>query len=332
MDQDQTLEFRDAVKNILKNGKLRECVCQDTALSFLSKGDSERLRWWPAGLIDCRFPVILASEPKDGGVLPDEDSVIENGVSESNEESFVSVDSPKHQPKQHKPSSGDLTGSPLKLQAFADFSIFGSPKHSTSSTTYTTPKLTTNTPVGIPLSKARLLVSMASMSLKELQSNRKDESKMCTPSFLVLCDGTDKKRTACIYIEPLFTEDNKLIGSKISSICVKDPTNDNSHLPKLDCLNLSGKQVQCEASYSVVDSNRDDGRPQNGYQGSLLLEAKWNKLTKQLQPPLDARTLVKAHVSSGDMRSAAYVLYKELSFLRSLVTGVFNLWMTYLLR
>ncbi|XP_069130942.1 protein zwilch homolog [Argopecten irradians] len=324
MDEEDVHEFNEVIGSLLCNAdKQTTVVFKEVKLSV---ADEESLAYVvPTHLLDFTFPVILASSVIDTDVTEEEyivpDIDTSGGISTRKTQSVISTRSQ---------SEATLDGSPLKLQNYADFS-FSSPSDSPLGVR----KRTFARAGGVPLAKAREISSYLSLAYSSKGPDMcKDSDEELDgippiinkiPSILILCDGLDHKRTACMYNRPLFgnaTYSNRCTGWKISLTYVKDPQRDDSHLPHFHKLDLSGKQIECEAKYDIFESLQEkQNQTIEKYRGSSLqLEVQWK--TFATVPPLDARTVIKAEVLPGDERSAAHSLYKALEALKLLMTGL----------
>ncbi|OWF45290.1 protein zwilch homolog [Mizuhopecten yessoensis] len=325
MDEQSIIEFKEVVETLLCNPDRRTKV-EHNETKFSVANEEILNDVVPSQLFEFQFPVILVSSVVDADVTEEEFYVPDLGINND-----ISTRSRPARSVSH--SQSEVEGSPLKLQTYADFS-FSSPS---SDASLNVRKRTVVRATGVPLDKARELASYLSLAYSSKVSDHiqskldsdatLDDSAQAInkiPSLFILCDGLDHKRTACMYIEPIYlkaTDSNKWTGWKVSSIYVKDPESDESHMPNFHKLDLSGKQIECEAKYDLFESHQENDRqPIDKYQGSLQLEVRWKKLTSA--PPLDARTIIKAKVLPGDIRSAAHSLYNTLEALKLHVAGL----------
>ncbi|XP_060075804.1 protein zwilch homolog [Ylistrum balloti] len=321
MDERYIFEFKEVIDTLLYNpDKQTKKVFKDSKFSVAN--EENLIDIVPQQLFDFQFPVILVSSSVDADVTEEEYIVPDINTNDD-------ISSKSRQPRSVSHSQSEVEGSPLKLQTYADFS-FSSPS---SDVSLSVRKRTVVRATGVTLHKAREIASYMSLAYSSHVSsgNQNFDTDPDTgatvnkiPSLFILCDGSDHKRTACMHIEPVYLkalESNKWAGWRISSAFVKDPKSDDSHLPNFHKLDLSGKEIECEANYDLFESHQENDRqPVDKYQGSLQLEVRWKKFASA--PPLDARTVIKAKVLPGDMRSAAHSLYNALEALKLHIIGL----------
>jgi len=192
-------------------------------------------------LLPTQFPVIIAHKPFNKAPV--------QTVSEQN--TFVTDNIPCDKPtKRPSRGNGDVDGSPLKMQVYADLSAF-----QTISFDCTTKDVTIDSEemkFGIPLAVARKLTGIYNVS------SQKDAKNVNTcPSFLCFCDGNDRKRAVCLYTDFLKSPKNEFVGLKSVLVYVMGTVDNNEHLPNLHMMDLSGKQIKCKATYNILNDQLD---------------------------------------------------------------------------
>ncbi|XP_071124991.1 protein zwilch homolog [Mytilus edulis] len=317
MDSFEIDVFKKSIETIItsENG---ECLVQDVMLTYIKNNSSD----FPnlsilKDLLPIHFPVIVAHKPFNKNPVKAEQST------------FFEDTIYKEKPTK-KPSYGDVEGSPLKLQTYADFSAFD-----VSSFDCTTPKYDVtidpeDLKFGIPLKVARKLTNIFNKVVNSSMKSVPSSNSNLYHAFLCFCDGSDRKRTGCVYTQKLYSENKEYIGLKSSIIKIVDPVQNNTHLPSLKKEDFSRCQVTCKATYDILNDTREENqldiKANYRYRGSLMLDVSWSRSVPHLDllqpPPPEATTTVKANVIPGSMISAAHSLYQELSVLRNLIEGL----------
>lgn len=276
------------------------------------------------------FAIILKALPPDRSQSTGQSFILENHAKKNKTPVSVNRQNLKFRSNNSTLGLEDTSdGSPLKLRAYADLSDFDST--CLDSPVFVTKKHSKHRECGIPARHARYLLSMYSNGLSQkCLYDKKTEPRNGVsnmPSLAILCDAKDLKKIACLCVEPLVRKNENdnlvFVGIRSTIITVQRSSKTDDIPPVVE--DLSGRQINYQAQYDIFGGGRDD-KFQTEYRGSLILELKWNKsgdtVTLLKQPPLDAQSVVKAQVTSGDMRSAAYVFFKELSVLSSIVSGI----------
>ncbi|XP_063414898.1 protein zwilch homolog [Mytilus trossulus] len=317
MDSFEIDVFKKSIETIItsENG---ECLVQDVMLTYIKNNSSD----FPnlsilKDLLPIHFPVIVAHKPfNKNPVKPEQSTFFEDTIY-------------KEKPTK-KPSYGDVEGSPLKLQTYADFSAFD-----VSSFDCTTPKYDVtidpeDLKFGIPLKVARKLTNIFNRVVNSSMKSVPSSNSNLYHALLCFCDGSDRKRIGCVYTQKLYSENKEYVGLKSSIIKIVDPVPNNAHLPSLKKKDFSRCQVTCKATYDILNDTREvnqlDIKDNYRYRGSLMLDVSWSRSVPNLDllhpPPPEATTTIKANVIPGSMKSAAHSLYQELSVLRNFIEGL----------
>lgn len=309
MDAAETASFKKSIDGAISSDS-GDFMFKDVMLTYLKNNKSEFTNLTILNeLLPSIFPLLIVHKPFNKNpvrVAPDQSS-------------FFDDYSPRRKPAKKLSNNSECEGSPLKLQSYADFSAF-------EPFDCTTPKFDVvidpeELRFGIPLSLARKLTAIFNHLFKK--------NTVYPEAFLCFCDGMDRKRTACIFTQSLSSDLKEYLGVKSSIVYVTDPVPNNGHLPNLQKVDLSRKQVVCRASYDILNDTKEESLLESReyrYKGSLMLDVSWTRLQTNLNflhmPPPEATTTIKAMVIPGSLKSsAAYPLFQELSVLKNLIEG-----------
>uniref|UniRef100_A0A8C9WTV8 Protein zwilch n=1 Tax=Sander lucioperca TaxID=283035 RepID=A0A8C9WTV8_SANLU len=145
----------------------------------------------------------------------------------------------------------------------------------------------------------------------------------------VRCDMSDPARTTWFGAETVCTG-NKVSGVKLYSVTCKGSTVGKKSLITLDKLKQEHKKRQPSSSMAIKGSARfslfGSTVVENTLiesQSSVTVDFKWSHVESILEtPPLSSTATLNIKVSSGDMRSPMYEMYRELEFLQTLADGL----------
>ena len=313
MDPNLIKDLRVVIKDLYESNSPQSVVLND--ISFALIQESNLCTLGPECLGSQETPFLLISKP-----VPKRDDQDDLFIKSAPSSTQTPIKSLYSETAKYANKSQSVDGSPLKLQMIADFADISSP----SSDVCPVVRCKKQKPLykGIPLTMARTLISAFNLLSHETFLYSKDTKTKNFSSIKVLCDGNDRQRTACLDIAPLDIDEQQCLGLKLTTTTVKDPSTDNSDVVNLEKLNISGYDVVSEASYNVL-GDVIDGDKATDYQASLLLVVRWNHLSSV--PPSDARSVIKASVLPGDMKSAAYHLFEQLNMAKVFYQGTLSI-------
>ncbi|KAK6173597.1 hypothetical protein SNE40_017018 [Patella caerulea] len=204
-------------------------------------------------------------------------------------------------------------GSPLKLQSYADFSFCDSPSYN-SPAIFHRPQGVIYVPEGFTCRMSRHLVSLFNVNYTELMDQSTDViSKL--PSFWSLCDGTDIQSTVLMGAIPVLYKSEAACHWGLKWTTFTQVETDDIDSIEEKVFNGRVTNNNCFARYDVVQSS--------AYQGTVSLEFTWKKGSKLLQKPeFCSEAVIKASVTSGDVRSPVIGLFKELTILKSFMSAI----------
>lgn len=116
-------------------------------------------------------------------------------------------------------------------------------------------------------------------------------------------------------------------GWQLYSVKCQGPIQDITEIPAHLQFGSESNQALCTvegyAQYDIFGSMmKDANQTTSAYQGSLMLEASWSPVTTLLEsPPSEAKCTLNIQVAAGDMRSAAYSMFRELTILQGFAAG-----------
>lgn len=145
----------------------------------------------------------------------------------------------------------------------------------------------------------------------------------------VRCDMADPARTTWLGAETACTG-NKVSGVKLYAVTCAGSTVDKGSFITLDELKQEHKNrhhpsmmvARGTAQYNLFGSTVVENTTIES-QSSVTVDFKWSHVESILEvPPLSSTATLNIKVSSGDMRSPMYPLYRELEFLQILADGL----------
>ncbi|XP_017261359.1 protein zwilch homolog [Kryptolebias marmoratus] len=178
-------------------------------------------------------------------------------------------------------------------------------------------------PQPLTVTKARQLLSLYTLSQNSGVS-AVDSSFVLHPLW-VRCDMSDPAGTTWFGAEPV-SVGNKVTGVKLYSVTCKGSTVDKRSFPTLEELkqehkkrhNLPSMGVKGNARFSLFGSTVLENTIIES-QSSVTVDFKWSHVESVLEdPPLSSTATLNIKVSSGDMRSPMFEMYRELEFLQTL--------------
>ncbi|XP_028970693.2 protein zwilch homolog isoform X2 [Esox lucius] len=192
-------------------------------------------------------------------------------------------------------------------------------------------------PQPLTLSKARQLLSWYTMSQNTAVPPAGSTPLLTPPAvnlapllpLWVRCDMADAAATAWLAAEPVCTG-NKVSGVKLYSVTCKGSTVDKGTFITLDELKQEHKKRHHQSSvvsrgsaqYSLFGSTVVENTTIQS-QSSVTADFRWNNVESILEaPPLSSMATLNIRVSSGDMRSPMFQMFKELEFLQILADGL----------
>ncbi|KAJ0028922.1 hypothetical protein NQD34_003919 [Periophthalmus magnuspinnatus] len=145
----------------------------------------------------------------------------------------------------------------------------------------------------------------------------------------VRCDMSDPAGTAWLGAEMVYTG-SKVTGAKLYSVTCKGPTVDHSRVMTLDEVKQEHRKKHHSPSMTLKGSARynlfGSVTVENTIidsQSSVTVDFKWSDVARILEtPPMSSTATLNIRVSSGDMRSPMFEMFKELEFLQSLADGL----------
>ncbi|XP_031138462.1 protein zwilch homolog [Sander lucioperca] len=182
-------------------------------------------------------------------------------------------------------------------------------------------------PQPLTIMKARQLLSWYTLS-QNANVSGVDNNPALHPLW-VRCDMSDPARTTWFGAETVCTG-NKVSGVKLYSVTCKGSTVGKKSLITLDKLKQEHKKRQPSSSMAIKGSARfslfGSTVVENTLiesQSSVTVDFKWSHVESILEtPPLSSTATLNIKVSSGDMRSPMYEMYRELEFLQTLADGL----------
>lgn len=182
-------------------------------------------------------------------------------------------------------------------------------------------------PQPLTIMKARQLLSWYTLS-HNTNVSAADNSPALHPLW-VRCDMSDPGRTTWFGAETVCVG-NKVSGVKLYSVTCKGSTVDKKSLITLDELKQEHKKrhppsamaIKGSARFSLFGSSVVENTMIES-QSSVTVDFKWSHVESVLEtPPLSSTATLNIKVSSGDMRSPMYEMYRELEFLQTLADGL----------
>ncbi|XP_078113192.1 protein zwilch homolog [Sander vitreus] len=182
-------------------------------------------------------------------------------------------------------------------------------------------------PQPLTIMKARQLLSWYTLS-QNANVSGVDNNPALHPLW-VRCDMSDPARTTWFGAETVCTG-HKVSGVKLYSVTCKGSTVGKKSLITLDELKQEHKKRQPSSSMAIKGSARfnlfGSTVVENTLiesQSSVTVDFKWSHVESILEtPPLSSTATLNIKVSSGDMRSPMYEMYRELEFLQTLADGL----------
>ncbi|XP_042352456.1 protein zwilch homolog [Plectropomus leopardus] len=182
-------------------------------------------------------------------------------------------------------------------------------------------------PQPLTIMKARQLLSWYTLS-QNAKVSAVDNNPGLHPLW-VRCDMSDPAGTTWFGAETVCTG-NKVSGVKLYSVTCKGSTVDKRCLITLEELKQEHKKrhppssmaVKGSAKFSLFGSSVVENTIIES-QSSVTVDFKWSHVESILEtPPLSSTATLNIKVSSGDMRSPMYEIYRELEFLQTLADGL----------
>ncbi|XP_045893954.1 protein zwilch homolog [Micropterus dolomieu] len=182
-------------------------------------------------------------------------------------------------------------------------------------------------PQPLTIMKARQLLSWYTLS-QNANVSAVDENPALHPLW-VRCNKSDPAGTTWFGAET-FCIGNKVSGVKLYSVTCKDSTVDKRSLITLDELKQEHKKRHHPSSMAIKGSARftlfGSSVVENTViesQSSVTVDFKWSHVESILEtPPLSSTATLNIKVTSGDMRSPMFEMYRELEFLQTLADGL----------
>ncbi|XP_013385543.2 protein zwilch homolog [Lingula anatina] len=228
-------------------------------------------------------------------------------LSEKEDESF-------HRDNTADSSSEQLGGSPLKLQEFSSgVTIPNNSRKPSSSAPFMKPVSTND---------ARYLVSQYTFLCNPFMTATHTD---LLPLW-VYCDRQE-------HGDMLFLGTRQLSGKKRGNVLhmvtsrgpVQSIQDVPSHMRTLKKPQQIGNAtVKVSAHYDIFGSmNKDESSAGSSFQGSLMVSSSWDRVTTLLEvPPVEAVTALDIQVAAGDVGSAVYSMFRELSILQGFASGL----------
>ncbi|XP_034735344.1 protein zwilch homolog [Etheostoma cragini] len=182
-------------------------------------------------------------------------------------------------------------------------------------------------PQPLTIMKARQLLSWYTLS-QNANVSGVDNNPALHPLW-VRCDMSDPARTTWFGAETVCMG-SKVSGVKLYSVTCKGSTVDKKSLITLDELKQEHKKRHPPSSMTIKGSARFSlfgstvvEKTMIESQSSVTVDFKWSHVESVLEtPPLSSTATLNIKVSSGDMRSPMYEMYRELEFLQTLADGL----------
>ncbi|XP_028287093.1 protein zwilch homolog [Parambassis ranga] len=187
--------------------------------------------------------------------------------------------------------------------------------------------LTEPGPQPLTIMKARQLLSWYTLS-QNASVSVVDNNPASYPLW-VRCDMSDPAGTTWFGVETVCVG-NKVTGVKLYSVTCKGSTVDKKSFMTLEDLKQEHKKRHHSTSMGVKGSARFNlfgstvvENTTIELQSSVTVDFKWSHVESILEiPPLSSIATLNIKVSSGDMRSPMYEMYRELEFLQTLADGL----------
>uniref|UniRef100_A0A4W5LLE0 Protein zwilch n=1 Tax=Hucho hucho TaxID=62062 RepID=A0A4W5LLE0_9TELE len=176
-------------------------------------------------------------------------------------------------------------------------------------------------PQPLTIMKARQLLSRYTMSQNSIESPAVSSAPLLP--LWVRCDMADPAGTTWLGAETACTGD-KVSGVKLYSVTCAGSTVDKATFITLDELKQEHKKrhhpsmmvARGTAQYNLFGSTVVENTTIES-QSSVTVDFRWSHVESILEtPPLSSTATLNIKVSSGDMRSPMYPLYRELEFLQ----------------
>lgn len=181
-------------------------------------------------------------------------------------------------------------------------------------------------PLPLTVNKARQLVSFYTLVQNPCMSLGEDRT--FSPLW-VRCDMLDPAGTTWLGAEMVCTG-SKAAGTKLYSVTCKGSTVDRKCIMTLDEVKEEHKKrhhttsisLKGTARYTLFGSTVVENTTIES-QSSVTVDLKWSDVRSILEtPPTSSTATLNIKVSSGDMRSPMFELFRELEFLQSLADGL----------
>ncbi|KAK0148564.1 Protein zwilch [Merluccius polli] len=182
-------------------------------------------------------------------------------------------------------------------------------------------------PQPVSIMKARQLLSWYTMSQNQKLSH---DSGPLDPLW-VRCDMSDPAGTSWLGAETVHLA-NKVTGVKLYSVTCKGPSVERKSSITLEDLKQEHKKrhhpltvaIKGNALYNLFGSTVVENTTIES-QSSVTVEFKWSHVERVLEtPPLSSKATLKMKITSGDMRSPMFQMYRELEFLQVCVLFLNN--------
>ncbi|KAL8197413.1 UNVERIFIED_CONTAM: hypothetical protein K2H54_023715 [Gekko kuhli] len=187
---------------------------------------------------------------------------------------------------------------------------------------------------GLPISRARQLISLYTMSQNPNVDDLKISNLVPLPPMWVRCDGTDPRQTIWLGAEPLSTG-NYVTGITLHTVISNGPSSNKNCSADLKELKeshrrrhgRSGLRMKGFASYKFLEGTlldscflEDTSAP---LERNINFDFAWNDVTKILQvPPPTCAVTLKFQMACGAPLSSVYEVSRELQFLLALAKGL----------
>ncbi|XP_041705914.1 protein zwilch homolog isoform X1 [Coregonus clupeaformis] len=192
-------------------------------------------------------------------------------------------------------------------------------------------------PQPLTIMKARQLLSWYTMSQNTNVSPAVSSAPLLPPALSpapllplwVRCDMADPAGTTWLGAETVCTG-NKVSGVKLYSVTCTGSTVDKGTFITVDELKQEHKKrhhpslmvARGTAQYNLFGSTVVENTTIES-QSSVTVDFRWSHVESILEtPPLSSMATLNIKVSSGDMRSPMYPMYRELEFLQILADGL----------
>ncbi|KAL0968879.1 hypothetical protein UPYG_G00273080 [Umbra pygmaea] len=182
-------------------------------------------------------------------------------------------------------------------------------------------------PQPLTVTKARQLLSWYNISQNTPHSPAVAQAPLLP--LWVRCDMSDTAGTAWLGAETVWTG-NKVTGVKLHSVMCKGSAVDRGTFMTLDSLKQEHKKrhhpstmvTRGSAQYNLFGSTVVENTTIES-QSSVTADFRWNHVERILEtPPLSSTATLNIKVSSGDMRSPVFQMFRELEFLQVLADGL----------